>query len=103
MRRGAEGARELLAFRLTDRNGLTLSLNLTTPPAAESQSSDAGGSPFTLIDMAAQQPGYDSIFTENVQVFAGVETRQDFKLIPTAELPDVYDAASVFTTTVQNL
>ena len=102
-RRGPEGTRELLAFRLTNRDGLIEPFTIKTPTKAESQSSGSAGRPFAVVDMHAQQVGYDSILTENVQVFPDVETRQDFQLIPTAELPDAYDALSIFSVLAQDL
>ncbi len=103
MRRNPDNTMELLAFRLTNYDGLTDAFPIEAPDASLSQTSGAAVEPFAVVDMMAEQVGYDRILTENVQVFAGVETRQDFELIPTAELPDIYDRTEIFNITAQGL
>jgi hypothetical protein len=87
--------RQLLAFRLTDAEGFTAPAAVETPPDGEA--------PFVTVDLLAEKPGYDRILVEDAQVFPGVETLQEFMLVPTPELPDAYDRTEVIRVSAQPL
>jgi len=78
-----------LAFRLTNCDGCTPSVRLAAP-AAQSGAEQPDARPFAAVDLLAEKPGYDRIRVEGAQIFAGVETVQEFMLVPTPELPDAY-------------
>lgn len=96
------GRPEVLALRITDENGLTAPLSIPAPPAAESTTPGTEG-PFTALDVWVEHPEYQMLRVENVQIFAGVETRQDAELIPLPEHPDKRDMTSTVIQTPQPL
>ena len=53
--------------------------------------------------MIVDQPGYDRIIVENAQVFTGIQTLQEFMLIPTPQLPDNYSRTETFVVPAQTL
>ena len=84
-----------ISFRLTDAEGFTSPAAVETPPDGEA--------PFVTVDLLAEKPGYDRILVEDAQVFPGVETLQEFMLVPTPELPDAYDRTEVIRVSAQPL
>jgi hypothetical protein len=102
-RKDSGNGRELIAFRLTNMDGLTEAITLETPDESVSQNYSPGKVTFSIVDIIAEQVGYDRVAVKNVQIFPNVQSRQDFELIPTAELPDFYDRTEVFNITAQNL
>lgn len=82
--RGTEGHHNLLAVRVTDENGRTAPVQVSTPDAAASESPGTAD-PFAVCDIWAESPGYELLVVENVQVFPGTETLQELELIPLPE------------------
>lgn len=76
------GKRDLFAFRFTDSSGLTEPVTVPTPDAAQSQSPGNLMKPYNAVDIAVSAPGFRSAGANNVQIFAGVETIQEFQLMP---------------------
>ena len=103
IRRSADGERELLAFRLSNYDGMTEPITIETPEKAESQQSGAKLPPFASVDIEAEVAGYDRILIRDAQIFAGEQTIQPLRLIPTPSLPESYTRTQVFTVTPQNL
>ena len=101
-RHGAAGT-ELVAFRVSNYDGMTEPITIETPEKAESQQSGAKLPPFASVDIEAEVAGYDRILIRDAQIFAGEQTIQPLRLIPTPSLPESYTRTQVFTVTPQNL
>lgn len=82
--RGDEGRHVLLAVRVSDENGRTAPVRVSTPEPATSESPGTP-SPFAVCDIWAESPGYELLVVENVQIFPDTETLQDLDLIPLPE------------------
>lgn len=82
LQQSSDGTAALLAFRYTDRSGLTPPVTVSTPDAAQSQIPGAAGPPYAVLDILVSYPGYRSVREEAVQVFPGIETIQDIQLQP---------------------
>lgn len=76
------GKRDLFAFRFTDSSGLTKPLSVPAPDAVQSQSPGNTILPYNSVDIVVTAPGFRSAGANNVQIFAGVETIQEFQLMP---------------------
>ncbi len=98
----APGQTELIAVQVTDESGMTERILLDTPEKANSQQPE-GGIGWSEITVSAEHPLYERIIVEHVQIFPGVETIQDFQLIPLAALPEVYNRTEIFEVQPQNL
>ena len=92
-----------IAMRLTDRNGRIVPIEIPVPDLAESQTPNPPEQPFATVNLYAHLRGYETIESENLQVFAGTVTSQDLLMIPLSELPDSWDQTAVFFTPPQNL
>lgn len=101
-RRGPTGRLDLIALRETDENGLIAPIPIPAPPQAES-TSPGDPRPFTALDVWVEHPEYQMLRVENVQIFAGVETRQDAELIPLPEHPDIREMSTTVVQTPQPL
>ena len=93
----------LLATRLSDRSGMISPVELPVPPLSAGQTPNSGETPFAIVTIHAQFPGYDQITARSVQVFPDTVTNQDLEMIPQAELPSAWDKAEYFDTPPQNL
>lgn len=82
--RGAEGRHILLALRVTDANGRTDPVQVSTPDAAASESPGTAD-PFAVCDIWVESPGYELLVVENVQIFPDAKTLQELELIPLPE------------------
>ncbi len=92
-----------LAMALTDRSGKIEPITLPVPDLAESQTPDAGATPFTTVNLHARLRGYEQIYAQDIQIFADTLTVQNLLLIPLSELPGEYDRTEDFVTPPQNL
>lgn len=92
-----------IAMRLTGRSGLTDPVAIPAPNRAESEQPEKNGQPFTDLILYAWKSGFEQIRATNVQVFAGVTTIQDLKMVPLSELPDQWDEQLLLNTPPQNL
>ncbi len=69
------GRQELLSLQVTDSSGLVEPISIPTPaPGAHP--------PFSLCSVWAERAGFAMLQVEGVQIFPGVETIQDMRLIP---------------------
>ena len=82
--RGHEGRHILLAVRVTEANGRTAPVQVSTPNASASESPGTTD-PFSVCDIWAESPGYELLVVENVQIFPGTQTIQELELIPLPE------------------
>lgn len=92
-----------ITLRLTDRSGFIEPIAITVPDRSASQSPDTGIIPYTNVNIYARLENYEQIEAENVQVFAGIVTTQEFAMIPLSELPESWNKVEIFRTTPQNL
>lgn len=93
----------VIAIRLTNRSGEITPIALPVPDLAESQKPDPGERPYATVNLYAWKQGYESIESENLQVFAGITTALNLEMIPLAEYPDQFDKSEIFQTPPQNL
>ncbi|MBE6954984.1 MAG: spore cortex-lytic protein [Ruminococcaceae bacterium] len=93
---------ELLGLQITDGSGRTRAIAIPTPDASVSQQPE-GGVGWTTIDVSAHHPRYEQIFVHGVQVFPGVETVQNFQLIPLALNPEIWNRSESFDIPPQEL
>ena len=82
---GENGAKRLLATRVTGSSGSTAPLYVETPDAARSLTPGSALRPYAALNISVSYPGYDTVVMEDVQVFPGVQTIQGLQLRPTAE------------------
>ena len=97
-----EGRHQLVALRVTDESGLIEPIPFPAPPPGQSER-PGGGQPFALCDVWVEHPDFQMLHVADVQVFAGVETRQEAELLPLPEHPDRRDMTSAVTITPQPL
>ena len=100
--RSPEGRVELLGLRTSDRSGKTEPVYVRTPGRNVSQSPSEGAG-FSTVDVTADHPDFQRIIVENVQVFPGVVSLQDFAMIPLEEYPPQWGQTEVFNVTPQGL
>ena len=101
-RRGSGAVLELLGLRSTNADGQTTPVPVSTPDRELSES-PSGEKSWSSVDITANMPGYERVIVENVQVFSGVTTIQDFALIPLEDYPDQWSKTEVFDVTPQEL
>lgn len=95
----------LIATRITDRNGLITPVRIVTPDKIDSESPAAPNAPipWTNVDIAIDHPDYDRVLVENAQIFAGIDTMQNIKLLPLQVNPDLLNMTEVVNTPPQSL
>ena len=96
------GGVDLLAVRITDRSGVVPNIAIATPALSESLS-PGDPTPYTVVDITVDHPGYDRALIENVQLFAGVQSQQNIALIPQGAAPEVFNMTDVVNITAQDL
>ena len=101
-RRGSGAVLELLGLRSTNADGQTTPVPVSTPDRELSES-PSGEKSWSSVDITTDMPGYERVIVENVQVFSGVTTIQDFALIPLEDYPDQWSKTEVFDVTPQEL
>lgn len=85
VRKNGDGE-ELVAFRLTDRDGKTDTIEVEAPsPELSEEPNEA--TPFSLFDILIEHPLYYPALIRDVQVFGGLITRQNTELIPIDDNP----------------
>lgn len=92
-----------LAMRLTDRSGLIDPIVITVPDREESQTPNHENDPYTLVNLIAELPGYESILADNIQVFAGITTYQELEMIPLSDIPEKSEDQIHYVTPPQDL
>lgn len=101
-RTGADGRVELVAFRLTNYDGLTEPVEIETPELDGSLPS-SGAMPYARVDVAVDLPGYDRVLVTGAQVFSGTQSVQELMLLPTPSLPERYDRTQTIVIPAQTL
>lgn len=80
-RTSPNSAPELIAFRTTDSSGNTPPIAIPTPDLSASRDPQHPGG-FSTITISVDEPEYERVLVEDVQVFPGITTQQDVQLIP---------------------
>ena len=80
--RGTDGKYQLISLQETDDSGKIKPVRVDAPPASESTSPEQLEQPFTAVDVWVEHPGYEVMWLEQVQVFAGQTTQQQAELNP---------------------
>lgn len=79
---GENNSHQLESILVTDESGVAGPIRLA---AADSSGLAPGGPiPFKLYSLWIEHPDYETVYIENLQVFAGVESVQKIGLIPVA-------------------
>lgn len=82
-----DGERNLLATRVTDKNGETEIVSIDTPDKSDSLSPLENGSPnpFASVNIFIEAEGFRSVLIHDAQVFAENTTIQRAEMVPLAE------------------
>ena len=96
------GNSALLGVRTSDAEGKTTPIQVGTPDKELSESPSETKS-WTDCVLIAEHPDYERMVVENVQVFPGTQTVQNFALVPREERPDVWGGTSIVEITPQEL
>ncbi len=75
---------KLMAFRRTDANGFTDTIDLEAPPQ-ELSLSPGNEQPYSAYNVLVDCPGYYGVIINGVQVFSGRTTWQQVELLPLPE------------------
>ena len=100
--KAADGRHRLLAARVTDQSGRTTPLEISTPDSSVGLS-PGHGTPFALLDLWVQAPGYELFQAEDVQIFPGTQTVQEVSLLPLPEFAPPDTVGESVHITPQNL
>ena len=79
--RGEGGGRELLSVQRSDESGMTRLVTVPTPELANSLSPDLARG-WTDVQVAASHPDYDGVVVRDVQIFPGITTLLELRLVP---------------------
>ena len=94
---------EIIAFRLTDENGKTEIIEITTPDIELSLDENNKQKPFTSVNVRVEKEGFVIFLIENVQIFADRLSEQNVEMIPLPEKAEYDEFNNVFIVTPQNL
>ncbi len=89
-------------MQLTDTSGNTKPVLITTPNLSDSQN-PGNGTPFAVIDIAADLPLFERVVVDDVQVFPDTLSIQDIQLQPRDALPSTWGDSIEFQVQPQNL
>ena len=92
-----------IGFRLTDKNGKIRPIEVPAPDLSASVSPGTSRIPYTAVNLYARKKGYETIESEQIQIFPDTVTDQDLQMIPLAELPESWNKAEIFLNPPQNL
>jgi hypothetical protein len=96
------GRENIIAKRITDRNGQTAPVTISAPDKALSES-PTDQMVFSVVDVRVDHPLYYTVYIKNVQIFAGETTIVDTELVPLIENEEHSNRADEFVETPQNL
>lgn len=80
--RGRDGKYQLISLQETDDSGNIRPVTVDAPPVGESTEPQQMEQPFAAVDIWVEHPGYEVMWLEQVQVFAGQQTQQQVLLNP---------------------
>jgi len=99
-----ENGQTQVEYMTTDASGLTGAVQIPAPAAADSLSPGNGGvAPFAVVTVRAEQPQFESVLVEGVQVFAGKISLQQINMIPLPADPTPQDMLVIKNVPPQNL
>ena len=96
------GRENIIAKRITDRNGQTAPVTISAPDKELSEN-PTNEEVFSVVDVRVDHPLYYTVYIRNVQIFAGETTVVDTALIPLIENEEHSGRAEEFVETPQNL
>lgn len=99
----ADGTQALLAFRLTNYDGMAGPVAVEAPDQNGTTLASSGQNPYTRVDLLAAGRGFDRVSVRGAQVFSGVAAIQDMMLLPTPALPDSYSRTQTVIIPAQTL
>ena len=99
----ADGTQSLLAFRLTNYDGMAGPVTVQTPEENGTTLASSGQNPYARVDLLAVGRGFDRVSVRGAQVFSGVAAIQDMMLLPTPALPDSYSRTQTVVIPAQTL
>ena len=100
--RSTDGFTTLLGLRKTDESGFTTPLTVQTPDSSASLT-PSDTSPYALVDITCDHPGYEQVLIENAQVFPGIISVQNIALLPLQAFPDQFSQTELIDIPPQNL
>lgn len=92
----------LLASRITNESGIISTVRINTPELSGSLSPGTDN-PFALVNILVDEPEYERVLIENVQLFPGILTQQNIELLPLSIQPDAFNMTEVIDVTEQEL
>lgn len=99
----ASGERALLAFEVTNEDGKTTTLDISTPDFEESRNDQNTEIPFKTVDVRVEKDGYGIVLIKDVQIFAERFSEQNVELTPLPEFARFDEYNKIYTVTPQNL
>ena len=99
--RRQEGPGDLLGLRVTDQSGQTPPLSIPTQDASLGQTPGNLIQPWTGLTVYVEQPEYERVTLDGIQVFPGITTVQNVQLIPLREFDPNFDQDQEFNFTPQ--
>ena len=103
VRRRSDGTTELLAYRTTNYDGMTVPVDVDTPELDGTTLASSGKQPYTPVSLVVDSPGFDRLIVNGAQIFTGTQTVQDMMLLPTPSLPESYSRTETVTIPAQTL
>jgi len=100
--KAAAGRHTLLATRVSNSSGKTSPIQIDTPNLSAGLSPGTQ-TPFALVDLWVEAPGYEILTVQDIQVFPNVETVQELELIPLPEMAIPGSRSEQVQITPQNL
>lgn len=92
---------KLLALRITDKSGTTDPIQINTPNRSESQTPGNAVQPWTNVTVLVEHPEFERVTLKGVQVFPGVTSIQNIRMIPVLEFDPEYSGQQQFQFTPQ--
>ena len=103
VRRRSDGTTELLAYRTTNYDGMTVPIDVDTPELDGTTLASSGKQPYTPVSLVVDSPGFDRLIVNGAQIFTDTQTVQDMMLLPTPSLPKSYSRTETVTIPAQTL
>lgn len=86
---GEEGNRFVAKSLVTDRDGITVKVDLPTPKRIYSLTPEEAESPFALYDVEATADGYYSKRIVGISIFSGIDAILPINMIPLSDNPKI--------------
>ena len=86
---GEEGNRSITKSLITDRDGITVKVDLPTPKRIYSLTPEETESPFALYDVEVTADGYYHKKIVGIAIFPGINAILPVNMIPVSDYPEV--------------